>query len=91
MGNDNKPDPPPTFFGSADSTVGLSLMFLELMILRWLQARFAELLISVGLASRESKVKGFWETIIGREPPTPLAVCINVNRRGLRQKEFATI
>ena len=37
--------PTPTFFGSADSTGGLSLMFLELLIVGGLRTRFVDLLI----------------------------------------------
>jgi hypothetical protein len=43
--------PTPGFFVTVDSTGGLSRVFLDLLILEGLQARFADLFISVELVS----------------------------------------
>jgi hypothetical protein len=51
------PTPTPTFFVTVDSKGGLSCVFLDLLIVSELQTRFAELFISVELASSAAEIE----------------------------------
>jgi hypothetical protein len=72
--------PTPGFSGTVDSTGGLSRVFLDLLILRRLQAHFVELFISIELARFESKTDAVLVNNKTLGDADWQAVCLSVTR-----------